>query len=50
MCRREDLQHGQRGPLLIDEYDTTIVVPPGLRARIDDRLNVHIELEEEARQ
>ncbi len=50
VCRREDLQHGQRGPLLIDEYDTTIVVPPGLRARIDDRLNVHIELEEEARQ
>ena len=48
VCRREDLQHGQRGPLLIDEYDTTIVVPPGLRARIDDRLNVHIELEEEA--
>ena len=50
VCRREDLQHGARGPLLIDEYDTTIVVPPGLRARIDDHLNVHIELEEEARQ
>ena len=50
VCRREDLKHGARGPLLIDEYDTTIVVPPGLRARIDDQLNVHIELEEEARQ
>ena len=50
VCRREDLEHGARGPLLIDEYDTTIVVPPGLRARIDDHLNVHIELEEEARQ
>ena len=50
VCRREDLKHGARGPLLIDEYDTTIVVPPGLRARIDDHLNVHIELEEEARQ
>ena len=50
VCRREDLQHGARGPLLIDEYDTTIVVPPGLRARIDDHLNVHIELEKEARQ
>ena len=49
VCRREDLQHGARGPLLIDEYDTTIVVPPGLRARIDDQLNVHIDLEEEAR-
>ena len=42
---REDLGHGERGPLLIDEYDTTIVVPPGMRARVDDRLNVHIELE-----
>ena len=50
VCRREDLKHGARGPLLIDEYDTTIVVPPGLRARIDDHLNVHIDLEEEARQ
>ena len=50
VCRREDLKHGARGPLLIDEYDTTIVVPPGLRARIDDQLNVHIDLEEEARQ
>ena len=49
VCRREDLKHGARGPLLIDEYDTTIVVPPGLRARIDDQLNVHIDLEEEAR-
>ena len=48
VCRREDLKHGARGPLLIDEYDTTIVVPPGLRARIDDQLNVHIDLEEEA--
>jgi N-methylhydantoinase A len=45
VCRREDLGHGERGPLLIDEYDTTIVVPPGMRARVDDRLNVHIELE-----
>ncbi len=45
VCRREDLGHGERGPLLIDEYDTTIVVPPGMRARVDDRLNVHIEPE-----
>lgn len=45
VCRREDLRHGARGPLLIDEYDTTIVVPPGLRARVDDLLNVHVELD-----
>ncbi len=50
VCRREDLRHGARGPLLIDEYDTTIVVPPGLRARVDDDLNVHVELVEEARE
>ena len=43
VCRREDLRQGARGPLLIDEYDTTIVVPPALRARIDDHLNIHIE-------
>ena len=45
VCRREDLGHGERGPLLIDEYDTTIVVPPGMRARVDDQLNAHIEPE-----
>ena len=49
VCRREDLRHGARGPLLIDEYDTTIVVPPALRARADDLLNVHVEIEAEAR-
>ena len=45
VCRRKDLGNGERGPLLIDEYDTTIVVPPGMRARVDDQLNVHIEPE-----
>lgn len=31
------------GPLLIDEYDSTIVVPPGMLARLDERGNVLIE-------
>ena len=31
-----------RGPALIQEYDTTIVVPPGCEARLDDHDNVAI--------
>ena len=31
---------GEKGPLLIDEYDSTIVVPPGVRVHLDDRENV----------
>ena len=45
VCSRGDLRRGGRGPLLIDEYDTTIVAPPGARVRADDDLNVHIEIE-----
>ena len=44
VCRRRALAQGARGPLLIDEYDSTIVVPPGMSARLDDRLNVVVEL------
>jgi N-methylhydantoinase A len=31
------------GPLLIDEYDSTTVVPPGMRAWLDDRQNILLE-------
>ncbi|MGH8188408.1 MAG: hypothetical protein ACREUC_17750, partial [Steroidobacteraceae bacterium] len=34
----------QRGPLLIQEYDTTIVVPPGCEARSDASGNVLIAI------
>ena len=35
---RDDLRGGGRaGPLLVDEYDSTIVVPPGVRAASDER-------------
>ena len=44
VCHRRDLQQPRPGPLLIDEYDSTIVVPPGMSARLDDRLNVVVEL------
>lgn len=32
------------GPLLIDEYDSTIVIPPNCTARLDSLSNVRIEL------
>jgi N-methylhydantoinase B/oxoprolinase/acetone carboxylase alpha subunit len=32
---RDSLVQGAEGPLLVDEYDTTIVVPPGWSARLD---------------
>ncbi len=34
-----------QGPLLIDEYDSTIVIPPGCRATLDDSGNVRIKIE-----
>lgn len=36
----------RRGPLIIDEYDTTIVVPPGNRALLDHDNNVVIQIED----
>ena len=35
VCRRDLLQQTE-GPLLIDEYDTTIVVPPNVRVHCDE--------------
>ena len=32
-----------RGPLLVDEYDSTIVIPPDMTARLDDENNVIME-------
>jgi len=29
-----------RGPLLIDEYDSTTVVPPDMQVRLDDEGNI----------
>ncbi len=34
---------GRRGPLIIEEYDTTVVVPPGWAARLDKRGNIHLD-------
>ena len=40
---RSALSDAVRGPLLVDEYDTTIVVPPDMNARLDDQGNVILE-------
>ena len=44
---RFDLPRGEprRGPLLIDEYDATTLVPPGCSARFDDFDNIVIGIE-----
>jgi N-methylhydantoinase A len=36
---------GTKGPMIIEEYDTTIVAPPGCSARRDDAWNVILEWE-----
>jgi N-methylhydantoinase A len=40
---RDALVKTRQGPLLIDEYDSTIVVPPFMQARIDKDLNIVME-------
>ena len=42
--RRELSPAGRRGPLIVEEYDATCVVPPGARAALDERNNIMIEL------
>ena len=41
---RRDLEQGAEGPLLIDECDSTIVVPPDMRARRHDLGHLLIEV------
>lgn len=40
---RGSLAEGAEGPLLIDEYDSTIVVPPKWRVQLDERRNLILE-------
>ena len=45
VCNRAGLLAGERhGPLLIDEIDSTCVVPPGCVARLDDHGNIEVEI------
>lgn len=43
LVSRRDLVNATPGPLLIDEYDATIVVPPDFTARLDERDNIVLE-------
>jgi N-methylhydantoinase A len=46
--RREDLPAGTRleGPAIIDQFDSTIVVPPGVRGEVDEHLIIKLHLTE----
>jgi N-methylhydantoinase A len=41
---RGDLREPQPGPLIVEEYDSTTLVPPGTSACLDDSGNIAIEL------
>ena len=41
---RADLETEHRGPCIVEEYDTTCLVPPGARASLDGRGNIIVEL------
>lgn len=45
VLQRADLQEPVAGPLIVEEYDSTCVVPPGASARIDENHNIVITLE-----
>jgi N-methylhydantoinase A len=45
VLRRSDLARPRTGPLIVEEYDATCVVPPGARAALDTAGNIMIGLE-----
>ena len=44
VLRRSDLAEQRQGPLIVEEYDSTCVVPPGASASLDAGGNIVIEL------
>jgi N-methylhydantoinase A len=44
IMRRSDLAKAKKGPLIVEEYDATCVVPPDARAELDVGGNIVIEL------
>jgi len=44
VVRRSDLSKGKKGPLIVEEYDATCVIPPGAKAELDAGGNILIEL------
>lgn len=43
---RADCGDGTDGPLIVEEFDTTVVVPPDWRAHLDDSANLVLEARE----
>jgi N-methylhydantoinase A len=41
---RADLATSRLGPCIVEEYDTTCLVPPGATASLDGRGNIIVEL------
>jgi N-methylhydantoinase A len=41
---RADLVHPRVGPLIVEEYDATCLVPPGARASLDRNGNIAIDV------
>ena len=44
VLRRSDLIGGRTGPLIVEEYDATCLVPPATHAELDEAGNIVIEL------
>ena len=44
VLRRSELVGGRTGPLIVEEYDATCLVPPSARAELDETGNIVIEL------
>ena len=46
---RDDLPAGAafEGPALIDQLDSTVLVPPGVKAEVDEWLNIRMQIEQE---
>jgi N-methylhydantoinase A len=44
VLRRSDLTPARTGPLIVEEYDATCLVPPGARAELDSGGNIVVEL------
>jgi N-methylhydantoinase A len=42
--RRSDLTATRTGPLIVEEYDATCVIPPGAKAELDVGGNILIAL------
>jgi len=44
VLRRSDLASSRAGPLIVEEYDATCLVPPGARCELDAGGNIVVEL------